>query len=167
MLYSLEITAQGHKTERMLIERRKIERKREISHYRVFPSNWLLKNRLYSEIEQLRNTTKIDLCTVFTPVLCSKTECCLNILFWPQFYHRFFACNKETKIWLVFQKCHFLYFTEICFFNSPKLQYSLKKIYCFVTMILINSNKKNLSFKKIFFKMLFFSLILSKNSKQV
>ena len=51
--------------------------------YRVFPSNWLLKNRHYSKMEQHRNITKINLCTVFTPVLCSKAENLSNKLFWP------------------------------------------------------------------------------------
>ena len=74
--------------------------------YREFPSNWLLKDQLYSEMKQLRNITKIDLCTVFTLNH-------LNILFWLQFHHEFlpvirkqkfalFARNVISYIWLEF-----------------------------------------------------------------
>ena len=69
-----------------------------------FPATDLKEKQHYSEIEKYRNKMKLNLCTVFIPVLCSKAENLLNKQLWLQTYDEFLPEMREQKCY-VFSRC--------------------------------------------------------------
>ena len=60
-----------------------------------FPATDFFKNRRYSKKKQKKNEIKIDLRTIFTPVLCTKAKNLLTAQLWSQIHYE---CPKwEVK----------------------------------------------------------------------
>ena len=135
--------------------------------YRVFPSNWLLKNRPYSAMGQLIYITKIDLYTVFTPVLCSKAGNLSNMQLWPQFCYEFLLEMWQQKFDLFVRKVILCIWLKFYSLTVRIYNVILRKIYHFITMIFNEQQSKKLIFKKNSHQNIVFSINLSKNKSDV
>ena len=133
--------------------------------YRVFSRDWLLKNRPYSEMEHYRNITKTDLCTVFTPVLCSNAEYLSNVLFWFQIYSELLLEIREQKFDLFARHVIFYIWLKFYFLTVRNYDVILKKMSHFITMSFNEQQSKNFIFKKKFHQNIVFFCYFKQKSR--
>ena len=130
----------------------------------MFPRNWLLKNRPYSEMEQHRNIIKINLCTVLTPVLCTEAENFSNMLIWPQFHYEFLLEMRDQKFDLFV-----IFFISLKFYFLSIWNYDViwKESESFYDYELLYTAIKKIHFQKKFLQNFLFFSYLSKNSEGI